>query len=77
MDIDQILDRLKKVRGTGANKWVACCPAHDDQTSSLAITLSEPGDKLFLKCWFGAARFVCEFAIITRQSAADIASSII
>jgi len=53
MDINQILDRLKKLRGTGANKWVACCPAHDDQTSSLAITLSESGDKLLLKCWAG------------------------
>ena len=60
MDINHILDRLDKVRSTGSDKWTACCPAHDDKTPSLAISLNESGDKVLLKCWAG-----CDVSAIT------------
>ena len=34
----KLLDKLDKVKPTGANKWLARCPAHDDNNPSLAIT---------------------------------------
>lgn len=55
MDIERILDRLDKVRKTGADKWGACCPAHDDKTPSLGISLNDTGDKILLKCWAGCS----------------------
>lgn len=44
---------------TGSNgEWKATCPAHDDQTASLALTLGEDG-KLLVHCHAG-----CTFAAI-------------
>lgn len=37
MSIDNILSRLKKVKKTGPDRWLACCPAHEDKTPSMAI----------------------------------------
>lgn len=37
--IDDLLDRLDKVRQTGEGKFVACCPVHGDRNPSM--TLSE------------------------------------
>lgn len=34
---DRLLERLNKVRQTGSDTWIACCPAHDDKTPSLSI----------------------------------------
>lgn len=52
--IDQLLPRLDKVRPTGANKWKACCPAHDDKDPSLSIREAE-GGKVLLHCWAGCS----------------------
>jgi len=49
MDIDNVLNRLSKVRKNGANKWMACCPAHDDKSPSLGIKLDT--DKIVLNCF--------------------------
>lgn len=57
--IDQLLPRLDKVRPAGANKWKACCPAHDDKDPSLSIREAEDG-KVLLHCWAG-----CNSADIT------------
>lgn len=35
--IDELLDRLEKVRATGKDKWIACCPVHGDKNPSLSI----------------------------------------
>lgn len=51
MPVDLILQRLNKVRKNGANKWMACCPAHEDRSPSLAI--AEQGDKILLHCFAG------------------------
>ena len=36
--IDEILDKLEKVRPTGRDKWVACCPVHGDKNPSMSVT---------------------------------------
>lgn len=43
MNIDDLLARLDGVRKTGANHWVAKCPAHTERTPSLSIACGEDG----------------------------------
>ena len=43
MSVDVLLSRLDKVRRTGAGKWQARCPAHDDMTPSLSIRELDDG----------------------------------
>jgi len=50
MNIDIFLTALDKVKKTGYNKWLACCPSHNDKTPSLAIRLVE-GDRLLFHCF--------------------------
>jgi hypothetical protein len=50
--IDSILSRLQKVRRTGAHRWSACCPAHEDRSPSLSIVQNETG-KVFVNCFAG------------------------
>lgn len=52
--LEKVLGRLDKVKSTGRSKWVACCPAHDDQDPSLSITEASDG-KVLLKCWAGCS----------------------
>ena len=52
--IDVLLSRLDKVQPRGGNKWMACCPAHDDKTPSLAIHEDRNG-LILLKCFAGCA----------------------
>ena len=56
--VQNLLDRLDKVKSTGKDKWQACCPAHGDRSPSLSIKEAEDGTVL-IKCWAG-----CEFADI-------------
>ena len=48
---DQLLSRLDRVKQTGPGKWLARCPAHDDNSPSLAI--KEVGDRILLHCFAG------------------------
>lgn len=50
--IDTVLDRLHKVRKTGTDRWVACCPAHADQSPSLSIRALVDG-RILLHCFAG------------------------
>ena len=43
MSTDTLLSRLENVRQTGAGRWIARCPAHDDRRPSLAIRELEDG----------------------------------
>ena len=43
MDVTDLLSRLSRVRQIGPNKWLACCPAHDDRTPSLSVRLLADG----------------------------------
>lgn len=48
---DIVLNRLKKVKGNGQNKWIACCPAHDDKSPSLSIKSTD--DRILMHCFTG------------------------
>ncbi len=47
-DIFKLIERLDKVKSRRNNKWLACCPAHEDRSPSLAI--KHVGDKILLHC---------------------------
>ena len=46
-----ILGRLEKVKEVRPGQWVACCPAHDDSSPSMAIR--DNGDRLLMHCFSG------------------------
>jgi hypothetical protein len=50
--IENLLSRLDKVRRTGPGRWVACCPAHEDKSPSLAVRETEDG-RVLLHCFSG------------------------
>ncbi len=52
--IEDILARLEKSRKTGANNWIACCPAHEDGSPSLTIHASDDG-RILVKCFAGCS----------------------
>lgn len=49
MSADKLLSRLDKVKRTGADRWIACCPAHDDRNPSMTIRETDDGTVL-IKC---------------------------
>ena len=49
---DALLSRLDKVKITGPNRWIACCPAHADKSPSLAIRELADG-RVILHCLTG------------------------
>lgn len=52
MSVAKLLSRLERVRPTKPGHWMACCPAHDDRSPSLAIRELEDG-RVLLKCFTG------------------------
>lgn len=55
--IEEILSRLDKVRRTGPNNWLACCPAHEDRSPSFTLRAEDDGRilaKCHAECDFGA-----------------------
>jgi len=52
--VDQLLLSLEGLRKTGPNSWIACCPAHEDGTPSLAIKETDDGVVL-LHCFGGCS----------------------
>lgn len=50
--LEKVLKRLDKVKQTAADKWKACCPAHDDRSPSLAIKELADG-RVLIHCWAG------------------------
>lgn len=52
MTVENILQRLEKVKKTGAFKWQACCPSHDDKGPSLAVKELDDG-RVLLHCFAG------------------------
>ncbi len=53
MNVDLLLDRLDKVRSSGSDQWVACCPAHNDRSPTLAISLCD--DRVLIHCFAGCS----------------------
>lgn len=52
MSAAKLLSRLKRVRPTRPGNWMACCPAHDDRSPSLAICEKQDG-RLLIRCFAG------------------------
>ena len=52
MSVELILSSLSKVRKMGPDRWMACCPAHQDKTPSLSIRETSDG-RVLLHCWTG------------------------
>ena len=53
MRLNDVLQRLKGVKGNGG-QYTALCPAHEDKNPSLAI--SEKEGKILLHCHAGVQR---------------------
>lgn len=49
--LDPIVSRLERVKWVKPDQVVACCPAHADDTPSLA--LRDVGDKVLIRCYAG------------------------
>mgnify|MGYP003952158869 CR=1 FL=1 len=49
MNVDKLLSQLDKVRQTGPDSWMACCPAHEDKSASLSIRRTD--EKLLIHCF--------------------------
>lgn len=47
-----LIDRLERVRETGAGRYLASCPAHKDRSPSLSIRLLDDG-RVLLHCFAG------------------------
>ena len=52
MNIEILLSRLEKVKPHGNGKYLACCPAHNDKSPSLAIREIEDG-RILIHCFSG------------------------
>src|SRR5688572_9790126 len=52
MIADTLLSRLDGVRRTGDGRWIARCPAHEDQRPSLAIRELDDG-RVLVHCFPG------------------------
>lgn len=53
-NIDKLLSRLDKVRRSGPDSWMACCPAHEDKSASLSIRHDDDG-KTLIHCFAGCS----------------------
>jgi len=47
--IEELLDKLEKVRSTGKDKWVACCPVHGDKNPSMSV--AEKDGRVLCHCF--------------------------
>lgn len=52
MSVENLLQKLGKVKKTGNGKFQACCPAHDDKGPSLAIRELDDG-RILIHCFAG------------------------
>lgn len=52
-NVDKLLSQLDKVRQTGSDSWMACCPAHADKSASLSIRHAD--DKTLIHCFAGCS----------------------
>ena len=65
------LSNLDKFRRVGQDRYMACCPAHDDKNPSLSIT--QTSDKVLVHCFAGCEQrdvlqALSELGLWNRQS---------
>lgn len=63
MSIESVLAALKKVKKTGNNRWVACCPAHGDKNASMSVMLTNDG-RVMVHCFSQQ----CDFMDIAKSA---------
>ena len=49
-NINEFLSRLQKVKKTGKNSWLACCPSHGDKNPSMSISEGNDG-RILVHCF--------------------------
>lgn len=54
MIADKLLNQLTKVKRTGRESWIACCPAHADKNPSMTITEKDDG-RVLVHCFAGCS----------------------
>jgi hypothetical protein len=54
VNAESFLSGLKKVRRTVPGEWVACCPAHEDRSPSLAVKQADDG-RILVHCFAGCS----------------------
>jgi hypothetical protein len=52
VSVESVLSRLDRVKQTAPGRWVARCPAHDDNGPSLSIRAT-PDDTVLIHCFAG------------------------
>lgn len=52
MSVETLLSRLERVKRTGAGRWQARCPAHDDRGPSLSVRELDDG-RVLVHCFAG------------------------
>ena len=52
MTIENVLNRLQKVKATSRGRWMCQCPSHDDRSPSMHIKLEDDG-KILINCKAG------------------------
>ena len=55
MIADKLISLLDGVTETGRDRWIACCPSHEDRSPSLAIREAE--DSLLIYCHAGCSSY--------------------
>lgn len=54
MVADALLSALENVRRTGADRWIARCPGHEDRRASLAVRELDDG-RVLVHCFAGCS----------------------
>ncbi len=63
---DKLLSKLEKVKRTGAGRWSAACPAHDDRGPSLSIREVDDG-RVLIHCFAG-----CSVDAVTQAAGIEL-----
>lgn len=54
-NLDLLLNQLHKVKRTGQDQYIACCPSHKDKNPSLSIR--NDNGKILLRCFAGCSAY--------------------
>lgn len=54
MIADKFIAQLTKVKRTGRESWIACCPAHEDKNPSMTVTEKDDG-RVLIHCFAGCS----------------------